>query len=69
MEPQLQEPKNGDHRLIWQKIKAIEDYLTNDIAHHLDKLDTWMWKIVFLVLGSILTPLTLIVILRALKIF
>jgi len=40
MEPQLQEPKNGDHRLI-----------------------------LFLVLGSILTPLTLIVILRALKIF
>ena len=60
--------KNGEHKLIWQKIESLEKYLSNHISSRLDKLDAWMWKIVFLSLGSVLIPLSAVVILRALKI-
>ena len=60
--------KNGEHKLIWQKIEHLEEYLTNHISSRLDKLDAWMWKIVFLVLASVLIPLSAAVILRVLKV-
>lgn len=60
--------KNGEHKLIWQKIEGIEQFLTNHVSSRLDKLDASMWKIVFLILGSVLVPLTAIVILRVLKV-
>lgn len=60
--------KNGEHRLIWLKIEGIEKFLTNHVSSRLDKLDAWMWKIVFLILGSVLIPLTALVILRVFKV-
>ena len=60
--------KNGELKLIWQKIEGLEKYLSNHISSRLDKLDAWMWKIVFLILASVLLPLSGAIILRALKI-
>ena len=46
METQLQEPKNGDHKLIWQELIHIKDIIDNHIQTRLDRLDKRFWWII-----------------------
>lgn len=64
---------NGEHKLIWQKLMALEKYITDDVCKRLDtfdrKIDNLMWKLVLLVLGSVVvSPVTLIIALKVMEV-
>jgi len=59
--------KNGEHKLIWQKIENLEKYLINDIKSRLDKLNGRIWRLLFAIL-AILASLSIALILALLKI-
>lgn len=42
--------KNGEHKLIWQKIENLEKYLVKDIKSRLDTLNGRQWKLILAML-------------------
>ena len=46
--------KDGEHKLIWQKIENLEDLLNNHIVSRLNRLDKRFWWIIGLIVGGIL---------------
>ncbi|MBA7492529.1 hypothetical protein ES702_03079 [subsurface metagenome] len=50
MENKTENFKNGEHKLIWQKIENLEKYLINDIKSELKKINGRQWKLIFIML-------------------
>jgi len=67
MENKIENIKNGEHKLIWQKIENLEKYLVEDIKSQLAKINGRQWKLVFTLL-AILGGLCISLILALLKI-
>lgn len=67
MDNKIENIKNGEHKLIWQKIENLEKYLVNDIKSRLDKINGRMWKLIFTLL-AILGGLSIALITALLKI-
>lgn len=67
MENKIENIKNGEHKLIWQKIENLEKYLINDIKSQLIKLNDRIWRLLFAIL-AILASLSIALILALLKI-
>ena len=67
MENEIENIKNGEHKLIWQKLENLEKYLINDIRSRLDKLNGRIWRLLFAIL-AILASLSIALILALLKI-
>lgn len=67
MENKIENIKNGEHKLIWQKIENLEKYLIKDIKSQLAKINGRQWKLIFAML-TILGGLCIALILALLKI-
>ena len=50
MENKIENIKNGEHKLIWQKIESLEKYLIKDITSQLNKINGRQWKLIFILL-------------------
>jgi len=67
MDNEIENIKNGEHKLIWQKLETLEKYVVNDVRSRLDKLNGRQWKLIFAML-TILGGLCIALILAMLKI-
>ena len=67
MENKIENIKNGEHKLIWQKIENLEKYLIKDIKSQLAKINGRQWKLIFTLL-TILGGLCIALILALMKI-
>lgn len=67
MENKIENVKNGEHKLIWQKIDNLEKYVIKDIRSQLKKINGRQWKLIFAML-TIFGGLCIALILALLKI-